>query len=103
VKCFNGSIKKSYLCGRLKLWIMTNKYKTLKSEPMIVNEPAVAYGAMVVEAASSDKWNPNIPFHGTQEEWWEHFHRIEQGNFMTIEEADEEFEIWKQQLLANLT
>ena len=79
---------------------MTNKYQTPKSEPMTVNEPAVAYGTMGVETASSDKWNPNVPFHGTQEEWWEHFHRIEQGNFMTLEEFDRRFETWKTTYLA---
>ena len=25
----------------------------------------------------ADKWNPNIPFHVTQEELWEHIHEIE--------------------------
>jgi len=50
---------------------------------------------------SSDEWNPNVPFHGTQEEWWEHFHQIEQGKFMTIEEADKKFEAWRKKLLAS--
>ena len=40
-------------------------------------------------------------FHGTQEEWWEHFHRIEEGPFYTIEEANEEFKIWKEKFLAS--
>jgi hypothetical protein len=41
------------------------------------------------------------PFNGTQEEWWERFQRIEEGQFYTLEEADEEFEIWKTKLLAS--
>jgi hypothetical protein len=49
----------------------------------------------------SASWNPNRPFHGTQEEWWEHFHRIEEGKFYTLEEFDEKFEKWKQTFLAN--
>jgi hypothetical protein len=31
----------------------------------------------------------------------EPFHRIEEGPFYTLEEADEEFEIWKKNLLAS--
>ena len=77
------------------------KYKTAENEPMFVKEPVAAYGAVATESAFSDTWNPNVPFHGTQEEWWDHFHRIEEGNFMTIEEADKKFEIWKRQFLAS--
>ena len=81
-------------------------YKIPDEAPMIVAEPAVAYGRdaarhVSTEISSSSEWNPNVPFHGTQEEWWEHFHRIEEGEFMTIEEADEKFEIWKKKLLAS--
>jgi len=43
---------------------------------------------------SSKSWNPNVPFVGTQEEWWEHFHQIEQGEFMTLEELDSKMEVW---------
>ena len=74
--------------------------QTPENEPIKVSEPFVEYSATVSEISSSDKWNPNVPFHGTQEEWWEHFHQIEQGNFMTLEEADKEFEIWKKKYLA---
>ena len=81
---------------------MPNKpYKTPENPPMIVGEPAVAYRRTIAETSTSDKWNPNVPFHGTQEEWWEHFHRIEEGAFMTIEEADKEFEEWKKESLAS--
>ena len=50
---------------------------------------------------SSDEWNPNVPFHGTQEEWWEHFHQIEQGEFMTWEEHKKKFNAWKMEYLAS--
>ena len=63
--------------------------------PQTLAEPAVAYETAVPEVSSSGSWNPNVPFHGTQEEWWEHFHRIEEGNFMTLEEFDYKFEAWK--------
>jgi hypothetical protein len=78
---------------------MHNKsHQVPKNESATISEPAVAYRTKV---SYSDSWNPNIPFHGTQDEWWEHFHRIEEGEFMTMEEADREFEIWKKELLAS--
>ena len=80
---------------------MPNKYKMPESKPTLVQEPAAAYGMAVAQTVFSSKWDPNVPFHGTQEEWWEHFHRIEEGEFMTIEEADKEFEIWKKEYLAS--
>jgi hypothetical protein len=80
----------------------TKSYDTPETEPVIAGEPAMAYSRRdVARNVSADSWNPNVPFHGTQEEWWEHFHRIEEGNFMTIEEADEKFEIWKKKFLAS--
>jgi len=86
----------------LKNETMTGKsYQVPENEPMTVGEPAVAYGTAFSKVSSSDDWNPNVPFHGTQEEWWEHFHRIEEGEFMTIEEADREFEAWKKEYLAS--
>jgi hypothetical protein len=77
-------------------------YKNTENFTLSIAEPAVAYQTATSELSSSDKWNPNVPFHGTQEEWWDHFHRIEEGEFMTIEEADEKFEKWKTKLLASL-
>ena len=77
------------------------KYKNTENPSLTVAEPVVAYQKATSEISSSDKWNPNVPFHGTQEEWWEHFHRIEEGEFMTLEEADEKFEKWKKNYLAN--
>ena len=76
----------------------TKTYHIQENEQMNVSEPAVAYHT---ETWTSNEWNPNVPFHGTQEEWLEHFRRIEEGEFMTIEEADKEFETWKTQFLVN--
>jgi len=81
---------------------MLNKsYNILKEEQKIVSEPAVAYRKTSAKTSSSGAWNPNIPFYGTQEEWWEHFHRIEEGEFTPLEEANKEFEVWKKEYLAS--
>jgi len=66
------------------------------------SDPEMAYGMAVSEVPPSNEWNPNVPFHGTQEEWWEHFHRIEEGEFVTWEEHQKKFKAWKKKLLANL-
>ncbi len=74
------------------------KYSKCKKSPsgdLEVNEPETTYKAI----PTVDKWNPNKPFHGTQEEWWEHFHKIEKGKFTPLEEANKEFEEWKEQYL----
>ena len=78
---------------------MPNKqYKTKKNNTLnVVSEPAVAYSTKAI----TNSWNPNVPFCGTQEEWWEHFHRIEEGEFCTAEEAEKEFELWKIGYLAS--
>jgi hypothetical protein len=55
---------------------------------------------MVAEPSSSNKWNPNVPFHCTQEEFLEYIHSIEQGNFTPWEEAKREFEQWRRERLA---
>jgi hypothetical protein len=80
---------------------MPNKpRKTPSKTPMIAGEPVAACQRTASEISLSDSWNPNIPFHGTQEEWWEHFHRIEKGHFTPLEEANKEFEVWKKEYLA---
>jgi len=78
-------------------------YKIPKNTPKTVNEPVTAYQRRQATAdnASSDNWNPNVPFHGTQEEWWDHFHRIEEGHFTPWETAKKEFDTWKKEFLAN--
>jgi hypothetical protein len=75
------------------------KYQIPENELPIVNDPVAAYRSKTAHHATTGQWNPNVPFQGTQEEWWEHFHRIEEGEFMTIEEADKEFEAWKKEYL----
>jgi hypothetical protein len=82
-------------------------FQTPKSGPTTVNEPVAVYDRNTAhtvaasEISASNRWNPNVPFHGTQEEWWEHFHQIEAGNFTPLEEANKEFEAWKKEYLAN--
>ena len=77
-------------------------FKTPKNMPASVGDPAVAYQKTTVETSSLNHWNPNVPFHGTQEEWWGHFHRIEEGEFETWEEHQKKFYAWKKEYLANL-
>ena len=82
---------------------MQNKpYKIPEDIQTTLNELAVVYQQNIVETSSSGSWNPNVPFHGTQEEWWEHFHRIEEGNFETWEEHQKKFYAWKKKFLENL-
>jgi hypothetical protein len=77
-------------------------YKIKDNAPMSVGEPEVAYQSANAKTLSSgDNWNPNIPFHGTQEEWWEHFHRIEEGHFTPLEEHEKQFDAWKKEYLAS--
>ena len=77
---------------------MPKQYKTKSNIPMVVSEPAVAYRSKTNKV---DSINPNVPFCGTQEEWWEHFHRIEEGNFIAWEEHQNKFNAWKKEYLAN--
>jgi hypothetical protein len=77
-------------------------YNIQEDTPMSVAEPAVAYGKdAACHVSTTDKWNPNVPFHCTQEEFLEHIHRIEQGNFETWEEHQKKFYAWKKNFLAN--
>jgi len=82
-------------------------YKFTEDTPMTVNEPALAYDYRVAnsEASFSKKWNPNAPFHCTQEEFLEHIRSIEQsierGEFMTAEESERDFQKWKKNYLAS--
>jgi hypothetical protein len=78
---------------------MTDKFYPVNEQAsMTAEEPAVAYRTGV---STSDRWNPNVPFHCTQEEFLEHIHRIEQGKFTPWEEDKKEFEIWKKEYLAS--
>ena len=44
-------------------------YHTPDETPQRAEDPAVAYG----KSEAATEWNPNVPFYGTQEEWWEHY------------------------------
>ena len=78
------------------------QYKTKDKPPMIVSESAVAYSRDVTRNVSTiSSWNPNVPFHGTQEEWRDHFQRIEQGEFMTSSEYKKRFAAWKKDFLVS--
>lgn len=74
---------------------MKKKQHTAKTETPKVSEPETVYET----SRDVDKWNPNKPFHGTQEEWWEHFREIEKGEFSSLDSANKEFEEWKKQYL----
>ena len=69
-------------------------YKITEDAPMTISEPAVAYETMVAEVSSSNKWNPNAPFHCTQEEFLEYIHSIEQGEFYPVEEVHQRISKW---------
>jgi hypothetical protein len=72
-------------------------YKQTDEKMMLAGEPAVAYQRTI----PATDWNPNVPVHATQDEWWEHIHRIEEGKFYTWEEHQKRFNIWKKTFLAN--
>jgi hypothetical protein len=69
-------------------------YKNPENTPLIVSEPAVAYQRTVAETSYSNEWNPNIPVHAMQEEWWEYFHRIEEGLFHPASETHQRILQW---------
>ena len=99
--------------------MQTKTYHIPEDEPVAAAEPAVAYlfrdpvctGQVVarhdaIDAArhfSTGSWGPNALFNGTQEEFLEHIHRIEEGNFITWEEHQNKFDTWRKNFLANLT
>jgi len=74
-------------------------YKLSNNVSPVIGEPAVAYSRMKSPAVV--EWNPNVPVHATQEEWWDHIHEIEKGPFMTLEEFDRRFEAWRKQYHAS--
>ena len=59
-----------------------------------VVEPVVGYERVGSQKSPSNSWNPNVPFIGTQEEWWEHFHQIEQGEFYPVSEVHQRISQW---------
>ena len=83
---------------------MPNKsYKAAKNKSMTVSEPAITYQRRpaTTDISSSDKWNPNVPFHVTQEEWMEHIRQIEEGPFQPWEEVKKEIDIWMKEYLVS--
>jgi len=77
--------------------MLDNKpYKIPKDTPKTVCEPATAYQRRPATAgiSSFNQWDPNVPFCGTQEEWWEHFHRIEEGPFYPVSEVHKRISQW---------
>ena len=50
---------------------------------------------------SAKKWHPNKPCCGTREEWFQYFLEIEEGEFSSLDEANQEFEQWKTQHIKN--
>ena len=86
---------------------MPNKsYQIQEDAPLIVSEPAVAYQRTAPSEYSltggdyelAGKINPNVPFHGTQEELWDHIHRIEAGPFYPVAETHQRISQWLQSL-----
>jgi uncharacterized protein with NAD-binding domain and iron-sulfur cluster len=74
---------------------MPNKtYKIQQDTTTVVEEAAIAYRVSVAETQSYDRWNPNAPFHGTQEEWWAHFQGIEKGQFSPVSESHQRISQW---------
>jgi len=84
-------------------------YTDAEDEPMMLEEPALAYQTanhsepLTADISISKGMfdNPNVPFHCTEEEFLEHIHRIEQGEFMSWDEHQKKFNEWKQKLLAS--
>ena len=71
-------------------------YETPENTPKAISEPVTAYKQHQVSTgiSSSDKWNPNVPFHVTEEEWMEHIRQIEAGPFSPAVEAHQRIAQW---------
>ena len=67
---------------------------TIPNKAPAMNEPVVAYQKSINDASLADKWNPNVPFNGTQEEWWEHFQQIEGSPFYAISDVHQRVSLW---------
>jgi len=76
--------------------MLQKSYKNQGNAVVGVEEPAVAF-----KKTASNCWNPNVPFTCTQEEFWEHIHEIERGEFSTWEEHKKKFNAWKKEYLTN--
>ena len=74
--------------------MLKKSYNTSQNAPKAIGEAAVAYRADAVNSLSTEGWNPNTPFHGTQEEWWEHIRQIENGAFSSVLEVHQRVAQW---------
>jgi hypothetical protein len=84
--------------------MLKKSYKYQGNTSINIDETVVDCERTGIKRTSSNtnNQNPNIPLIGTQEEWWEHFHKIEQGEFVTWEEHKKKFNEWKRNYLASL-
>jgi len=74
---------------------MQNKsYKVLKDNLITVEESAIAYQTNFTKTPESLDLSSNIPFRGTQEEWWERFQFIEKGSFFPASEVHQRIAQW---------
>jgi len=67
---------------------------SIPNKASAVNEPVETYQKSENDVSISDKWNPNIPFKGTQEEWWDHFSQIEGSPFYSVSEIHQRVSLW---------
>lgn len=51
-------------------------------------------------AQAMPSFNDNSEDHKTQEEWFQYFHEIEEGDFTSLEDANHNFELWKAELIS---
>ena len=85
-----------------KIDMPTKPYDIPESEPVLACEPAVAYvrckdvarNVSTGDGASTGNWGPNAMFNGTQEEFLEHIHRIEEGEFNPVTEVHQRISQW---------
>ena len=59
--------------------------------------------AVLTVDAEKCNWSPNRVFTGTHDEFMEHIHKIEAGEFMSLEEFEKEHAVWKMEFLKNLS
>ena len=78
--------------------MQTKTYHISENEPVAVAEPAVGYlrrdPVCTGQAIARNVWGPNALFNGTQEEWIEHFNRIERGEFSPVKEVHNRISEW---------
>jgi len=71
-------------------------YKQTDQTSLSANELVAQYyrTPAIEKVPVSKDWNPNVPFVGTQEEWWEHFHGIEEETFIPVSEIHQNIFQW---------